>query len=100
MLKHFLYYYNQTKEIIALLKKNQPVIIDPLQDAVDQSTEAINIFYTVQGELAEANTTLSVVMQDEQAIIDAAQARVDAAKQQVRANNTIVTNIDNILGSK
>lgn len=84
---------------MALLKKNQSVIIDPLQDAVDQSTEAINIFYTVQGELAEANTALSAVMQDEQAIIDAAQARVDAAQQQIRANNAIVTNIDNILGS-
>lgn len=84
---------------MALLKKNQLVIIDPLEEAVNQSSHAINIFYTVQGELANANLALDAVIQDEQAIIEAASARVNAARRQTDANNAIVTNIDNILGS-
>jgi hypothetical protein len=84
---------------MALLKRNELVIIDPLQEAVDQSAQAINIFYTVQGELADANAALDAVIQDEQAIIEAASARASAARRQTEANNAIVTNIDNILGS-
>lgn len=82
---------------MGILTKKTEVVTDPLQDAIDASASALDVFYAAASGLDDANDQLAAIVSVEQAAIDQAQARVNAAKAQIVSNDGVKAKIDKIL---
>ncbi len=81
---------------MGILTKKNTEVTDPLQDAVDASANALNVFYAAAAGLDDANDQLAAIVAVEQAAINEAQARVNTAKAQIVSNDGVKAKIDQI----
>lgn len=88
---------NRRIKPMGILKKNVEPVVDPLDEAIEASANALNVFYAAVADLDAANDNLAEIVAVEEALIRQAQDRVNAAKAQIVSNDSVKSKIDQIL---